>query len=148
MPRSIKFTFPWPPRELNPNAKTKPVYDELTGKPTGRRKAIGWGAKASAAKTYREMCGWLAKTQVQPNQDIHTDPPLTSPVLATTTFYVDSKHRYDLDNLDASLKPLWDGVVDAGILQGDSSEHLRHGESKVVIGKERRVEVTLEEVEG
>ena len=126
MPRSITLTFPWPPRELSPNARPN------------RYK------KASATKEYRETCGWEVIAQM--GTDVFGFP-YTPPVLATTTFYVDSKRRYDLDNLDASLKPLWDGVVDAGILVDDSSEHLRHGESKVVVGKERRVEVTLEEIE-
>ena len=129
MPRSITLTFLWPPKELSPNW-------------TGH-----YQRKASATKAYREDCGWMAKTQVQPNQDIHTDPPLNSPVLATTTFYVTDKRRRDIGNMEAALKPLWDGIVDAGILADDDYKHLRHGESKVVVGDERRVEVRLEEVE-
>ncbi len=123
MPRSISLSFPWFPPEVAPNW-------------TGHHMK-----KARATKAYRERCGWECHATRHP-------PLLKSPVLATTTFHVDSKRRYDLDNLDASLKPLWDGVVDAGILVDDSSEHLRHAESKLVVGKERKVEVMLEEVEG
>ena len=128
MPRSITLTFPWTPKELSPNARPN------------RYK------KASATKQYRRDCYLEARNQVT-LAVLQPQSWLASPVLATTTFYVDSKRRYDLDNLNASLKPLWDGVVDAGILVDDSSEHLRHGESKVVVGSERKVEVRLEEVE-
>ena len=127
MPRSITITFPWPPRELSPNITSHHMK------------------KASATKAYREQCGWLAVEQSLDEE--HVTICLSSPVLATTTFHVDSKRRYDTRNLDASLKPLWDGVVDAGILVDDDYKHLRHGESKVVVGKEKRVEVRLEEVE-
>ena len=144
MTRTITLHFTWPPRELNPNAMTKTV---VLADGTRKRKAIPWWEKRAAVKAYREDCGWMAKTQVQPGQDIHTDRPFGAPVLATTTFYVDSKRKYDMRNLDAMLKPLWDGIVDAGILADDDYKHLRHAESKLVVGKEKRVEVVLEEVE-
>ncbi len=130
MTRSITLTFPWFPRELSPNAR------------------VHWAERAEATSLYREECGWMAKTQVQPNQDIHTDPPFSAPVLATTTFYVKDKRRRDMNNLDASLKAMWDGIVDAGILADDDYKHLRHAESKLVVEPKgtKRVEVTLEEL--
>ncbi len=129
MPRSISFTFPWFPPEVAPNW-------------TGHHMK-----KARATKEYRERCGWYAKMNAA---EVFSDQVrrFTSPVLATTTFYVKDKRRRDMNNLDASIKALWDGIVDAGILVDDSSEHLRHAESKLVVGKERKVEVMLEEVEG
>ena len=127
MPRSITFKFPWFPKELSPNW-------------TGH-----YMKKASATKQYRETCGWEAVEQSLDEE--HVTICLNSPVLATTTFYVMDKIRRDIGNLDASLKPLWDGIVDAGILADDDYKHLRHGESKVVVGDEKRVEVRLEEVE-
>lgn len=97
-------------------------------------------AKAKAVKQYRSDCGWDAAAQC--NADFF----LLSPVLATTTFHVTDKRRRDLDNLMASIKPLWDGLVDAGILADDSAKHLRHAESKLVVGDEKYVEVELTEV--
>ena len=129
MPSSITFTFPWPPKELSPNVA----------------RGLHWRTKASATKQYRRDCYYDARDSAWP---IESPPLLRSPVLATTTFHVKDKQRRDIGNMEAALKPLWDGIVDAGILVDDDYKHLRHGESKVVVGKEKRVEVTLEEVEG
>ena len=130
MPRSITLTFPWPPKELSPNVARR----------------LHWAKKASAVKEYRETCGWEVIAQM--GTDVFGFP-YTSPALATVTFHVKDKIRRDIGNLDASLKPLWDGIVDAGILADDDYRHLRHGESKVVVEPKgtKRVEVTLEEIE-
>ncbi|KKK62984.1 hypothetical protein LCGC14_2998840, partial [marine sediment metagenome] len=131
-PRSITLSFPWFPPEVAPNW-------------TGHRMK-----KASATKAYREQCGWAAVEQSLDAE--HVTVCLSSPVLATTTFYVTDRRRRDMNNLDASLKALWDGIVDAGILADDSSEHLQHGRSRLVrnlggLGpKEKYIEVRLEEV--
>ena len=129
MPRSITLSFPWFPKELGANAKPHRM------------------AKARATKEYRFLCRMYTRAQTWRLKERVPIPSLKSPVLATTTFYVDSKRRYDMRNLDASLKPMWDGVVDAGIIADDDYKHLRHAESKLVVGKEKRVEVMLEEVE-
>ena len=127
MPRTITLRFPWFPRELSPNISSHHMK------------------KGRAVKNYRDQCGWEAR--FSPSALQHpAHRMLASPVLATTTFHVDTKRRYDLDNLMASLKPMWDGLVDAGILQDDSTEHLRHAESKLVVGKEKYVEVILTEM--
>ena len=127
MPRTITLRLPWFPRELSPNSR--PHHME----------------KAKAVKAYRSDCYLDARDSTWP---IKNPPLIRSPVLATTTFHVDAKRRYDFRNLDAALKPMWDGLVDAGILQDDSTEHLRHAESKLVLGKEKKIVVVLEEVEG
>ncbi len=106
-------------------------------------------AKARAVKVYREQCGWEAVEQSLDAE--HVTICLNSPVLATVTFHVTDKRRRDLDNLMASIKPLWDGIVDAGILQDDSAEYLRHGPPSLVRQIdpppiEAYVEVVLEEV--
>lgn len=124
LPRTITLRFPFPPGELSPNVSVHHM------------------TKARKVKEYRDTCGWLAKGQLQP-----TPITLASPVLASVTFGVTDKRRRDLDNLMASIKPLWDGMVDADVLQDDSTEHLRHAESKLVVGDEKYVEVELREVE-
>ena len=125
--RRVTLTFPWPPKELSPNARPNRY------------------AKASATREYREACGWLAVEQSLDEE--HVTICLNSPVLAIVTFHVKDKHRRDIRNMEAALKPLWDGIVDAGILVDDDYKHLRHGESTVLVGKERKVVVVLEEVE-
>ncbi len=127
MPRSITLTFPWPPRELSPNVA----------------RGLHWGTKAAAASAYKRDCYLAMREQFGPAL---TDE-LASPVLATATFYATVKRKRDMDNLDASLKALFDTLVTHCIITDDSSEHLRHAESKLVVGTEKRVEVTLEEIE-
>ncbi len=130
MPRSITLTFPWFPKELSPNARPNRY------------------AKARATREYRHICRMHTREQTWMRKEWAQIPPLTSPVVASVTFHVTDKRRRDYDNLVAALKPMWDGIVDAGILVDDDYKHLRHAEPKVVLGKEKRVEVRLEEVEG
>lgn len=129
-PRTITLTLPWPSEKLNPN----------------RAKSLHWGMKGRAVSMYRDTCCIIALNAKNRGRLA----PFAPPVLATVTFYVTDKRRRDIDNLDAMLKPLWDGIVDAGVLADDSAKELRHGESKLVLdrGGEKRVEVTLTEVGG
>ncbi len=126
MPRTITLRFPWFPRELSPNVARR----------------LHWGTKAKAATDYRRDCYLEIRDQLGPKL-----PTVLSPVLASTTFHVTDKRKRDMDNLNASLKALFDTLVTVGILQDDSTEHLRHAESKLVVGKEKYIEVTLTEVD-
>jgi Holliday junction resolvase RusA-like endonuclease len=49
-------------------------------------------------------------------------PVFFGPVALDVTFQFPTKHRRDLDNVD--LKPLIDGIVDANVLEDDSSDIL------------------------
>ena len=119
--RRYTLTLPWPPKELHPNSR--PHYM----------------AKARATKQYRELVGWEAKAQ--------NIPALTAPVTAQCVFCVKTMRLRDLDNLLASMKAAWDGLVDAGVLPGDHAEVLRHGPPLCATshGQSPFVEIELEE---
>ena len=111
----MKVELPFPPRELSPNAR------------------VHWRVRARATAEYREACGWAAKTAIQ--QAAGMVFPLTPPVEAEVTFIVPDRRRRDLvDNLLASLKPVWDGFVDAGLLIDDRAGMLSLSKAEVQVG--------------
>lgn len=79
------LTFPWPPRELSPNAR------------------VHWAKKARAAKKYKNNCGWICKAAKLPRI-------APGPVhLAIVAYPPDNRHR-DADNIMASLKNCQDAI--------------------------------------
>ncbi len=99
---SVTLTLPFPTRPLSPNFRAK-----------------HWSVKANAIATYREEC-WKVARDVKLLRG-----PLTDSVTATVTFYVADQRRHDIDNLLASIKPAWDGMVDSGLMADDSEDKLR-----------------------
>lgn len=95
---SVTIELPFPPKELSPNSRPN-----------------RW-EKAKAVREYRTAVGWMAAPTGRYRAT------LTPPVSAVVTFVVPTRHKRDLDNLLAMLKPAWDGLVDAGVLTGDDSE--------------------------
>ena len=128
----ITLVFPWPPPELSPNARPP-------------RWAKG-GARGQAVQRYRHDCGWIAKAQMV-NLETRIRPtsrfPLPTPVVAHVTFVVTDNRRRDGDNLLAMLKPLWDGMVDAGLIRDDGIGDFMIGSVTVERGKARAVRVRL-----
>lgn len=80
--------LPWPPKELNPNARLHHM------------------AKARVVKSYRETCYWLAVAALWRGE------ALTKPLIKLT-FCPPDKRRRDLDNMLASFKAGADAVADA-----------------------------------
>lgn len=83
----MTVSFPWPPRDLSPNARLHPMQ------------------KAKAVKAYRKACAWecvaagLGKMRGDP---LHV----------SVTFHPPDKCRRDLGNMLASIKPGLDGLAD------------------------------------
>lgn len=96
---NVQIELPFPPRALSPNSR------------------FHWRAKARAVAHYREACGWAGKEALQSLPPAFRGP-LSPPVRAEVTFLVPNRQRRDPDNLMASLKPAWDGLVDAGLPAG------------------------------
>lgn len=94
--KTVVLSLPFPGRGLSPNSR------------------LHWRVKAAAVAQYRETVGWIAKEAAQGLQG-----PLQPPVRAEVVFTLPDQRRRDPDNLQASLKAAWDGMVDAGLLQDD-----------------------------
>ncbi len=83
--------FPWPPKELNPNAR------------------LHWAVLARAKKAYRNAC-WILAKKAGMSADTLGDAKAASVHLA---FYRPDKRGRDADNLIASMKAGLDGLADA-----------------------------------
>jgi Holliday junction resolvase RusA-like endonuclease len=97
-----------PPRALMPNATTVP----------GRRgpRRMHWGDKATAIREYREFVGWIAKQRF----DGQPTPIFAGSVRATVIVNWEKGRKCgDTTNVEAALKPLWDGLTDAGVWADD-----------------------------
>lgn len=65
--------------------------------------------------------------------------------IATAVFYHKAKRRQDDVNNLAMLKPAYDGIVEAGLIVDDDSEHLTTYPAKFKVDpKFPRVEITIE----
>lgn len=122
----MRYEFPWPPKELSPNAR------------------VHWRALAKAKREYREACGWIAGyEQTWPFRRRRCS--LAPPVTARVTFVVTDRQRRDTPNYQSMLKPLWDALVDLGVLIDDNKDVLKIAEPKWERGPEKKVVVDLEE---
>lgn len=100
MCKQITITLPTPPSELNPNS-TRPH----------------WRYKAKATKHYRKRSADEAAIGVYQLED-QEGFPLKRAVIQVT-YYHPTKAFKDPDNILASLKAAFDGLVDGGILADD-----------------------------
>ncbi len=129
----MRYEFPWPPRELSPNAR------------------VHWRTLARAKADYKDDCGWLIvatwhdRRRLMPEtKAAPVERRLAPPVHARVTFTVADKRRRDSDNFLAMLKPLFDAFVETGVLQDDSHDKLKILEPKWERGPEKKVVVELE----
>lgn len=83
----IELTVPYPPKELNPNAKTH------------------WAKKAHWVKLYRGLCRDIAL--------LNTEPVPSGDLVYDMTFYPPDRRRRDDDNMVASGKSGRDGIAEA-----------------------------------
>jgi len=80
--------FPWPPKELSPNA------------------AIHWAKKAKYKKMYRQACWALALEAKLECEKLGKIP-------MKITFYPPDRRHRDADNMVAAIKSGLDGLADA-----------------------------------
>lgn len=80
------IALPWPPKELNPNARTH------------------WAAKARITKSTRTAAAWLTKASGEKAGEGRID--------LHVTFCPPDKRKRDMDNMLSSAKSLLDGVAD------------------------------------
>ena len=111
---SMRYEFDWPPSELSPNAR------------------VHWRTLAKAKAAYKEECGWAIRAE----RPVYARPSLPPPVTAQVTFVCD-KRRRDPDNHMAMLKPLWDALVEMGVLEDDSHDKLKILDPKWELGKKK-----------
>lgn len=85
--------------------------------------ALGGNARGHWSKSHSERADVRRSAMIYAKQ--LRVPQLEGRQLATVTVYTPRPGvRRDWDNYLKRLKPVWDGIVDAGLLPDDSSEHL------------------------
>ncbi len=114
----VRYEFPWPPRSLSPNV------------------SVHWRTLAKAKAQYKEDCGWAIR--IIPLKERWGELLLIPPVTAQVTFVCDRRRR-DPDNHMAMLKPLWDALVEMGVLEDDSHDKLKILTPKWELGKKKIV---------
>lgn len=98
--------YPWPPKELNPNAR------------------VHWAVKSKHAKQMKQMA-WAITMQAKPN--------ITDGVRLEITFLPPTAQRFDIDNCLARCKSLIDGISLAiGI--DDSAFHISISKGEPITG--------------
>lgn len=118
----LVFTLPWPAPELSPNAR------------------VSWPVRARRVRDARGLAYLIAlEWRHRTDQRI----PLPTPVTADVTFVVTDRRRRDPDNMLARLKPVWDGFVDARLLEDDSAAKFRFGSITFERGEKRKVLIRL-----
>lgn len=95
-----------------------------------------WRAKAAATKAARE----LAKLASLGKQ------MLSGPVVADYVFTVPDRRRRDVANMIQACKPYIDGIVDAGIVEGDHWEAMTIGGAVAVLGDKLEVRIRFTEL--
>lgn len=123
IPETAIIILPLPPRVLSPNVAQATIRGRF--------------AKAAATKRYRRA----AKEAVE-SECIESAP--WGRVEVASTFHHMTKRRHDDENSMVSIKPAYDGIVDAGLVEDDDSEHMRKLPPTFLIDKEDpRVELTI-----
>ncbi len=124
---SVTIILPLPPALLSPNRPPGSIGGRM--------------AKAAVEKKYRRQSREAAEAE-----KITTGPWLKATIQAT--FYHKQARRRDDVNHLAMLKPAYDGLVDAGLLFDDDSEHLTTLPATFRIDKKcSRVELSVRRVE-
>lgn len=116
---NVHLMLPFPPKDLSPNARPN-----------------RW-KKAATISDYREICR-INGLEARDRKTI----ALNAPVRAWVTF-VCHPREWDQDNCTAAFKAGWDGIVDSGLIPGDSPD-LLHVETDVIKGPRAAVLVRLE----
>lgn len=82
-----------------------------------------WATKDQHRKALRYEAAMRARSQI----------PRGLPHIHTRLFYrPPDRRRRDEDNLIATAKPCWDGIVDAGVVKDDTSEFMTKYMPKIV----------------
>lgn len=98
-----------------------------------------WSVRAKRTKAWRRTAWAEAFSQVP--------PPRTQPrSLVTVSIPVVGNRRRDAANLSPTVKPIVDGLVDAGLWPDDTGEYVVTAEPVLVVGG-TEVVVTLQAIE-
>lgn len=94
------------------------VLDLGHHRPASLNDRVHWSERARGARWWRQVTWAVCRAAGVPplgraSVELHVTPP--------------DRRRRDQDNLVATLKPVLDGLVDAGVVPDDTPEHVEYG---------------------
>jgi len=101
---AITIILPLPPKILSPNCTVATIGGRF--------------AKAAAIKKVRNLASEAVEAE-------HIDTIPWKKVSVGVTFYHKDRRRRDQDNAMGSLKAIYDGIVDSGLVGNDDYEHMQ-----------------------
>ena len=122
-PERAIIVLPLPPRVLSPNVAQATIRGRFT--------------KAAATKKYRRLTNEAVQEEcIESSQ--------WAKVVVEAEFYFKRRGRHDDENAMVSIKAAYDGIVDAGLVADDDSEHMRKMPPEFKVDKENpRVVLTI-----
>lgn len=96
-----------------------------------------WAKRYRDAKVFKEavyLCAVDARNKLESKGGLMSPP---AKVKISLTFVYPERRVRDIDNIIASFKPGLDGLVQAGVITGDSSEHIVMGKISIEVDKKR-----------
>lgn len=111
---SVTIILPLPAKVLSPNCKAATIGGRF--------------AEAAATKKYRRRAREAVEAEC-----ISTAP--WKEILVEVTFFYASKRRRDQDNAMGSLKAVYDGIVDSGLIADDTPEYMKRGAPAFLIDR-------------
>lgn len=120
----LRITLSIPDRVLSPNARAH------------------WAVKARATRETRGAAYYRAMAAMR---EQGMKPPMWETAEAHVTFYWPTAHRRDRDNAQRRMKPVWDGLQDAGVVEDDAG-FIHYPPTMSKDADNPRVEVTVEAI--
>ena len=101
--------------------------------------------KATATKNARTLAKYICIDAINRKEA----RPIAGPVLISYAIFVPSNIARDTSNIIQACKPFVDGIVDSGLVEGDSWQQMKIYNVHVEIDRKNpRVEITLNPVPG
>lgn len=122
----IRITIPIPPRSLSPNARSH------------------WATRSAATRATRHGAAMRAMAAMRASG---VEPPRWERAETRTRIYWPDKRIRDRDNAQGRLKPVWDGLADAGVVQNDAG-FTHHAPEMLLDRKDPRIEIEVEKSDG
>lgn len=116
---------------------------DLDGHPPGPNRRMHWRAWSREKAEWRKWT-YIAALAALRSSGYADDFPLASVVVEPIFFFTTNRRRDD-DNLIASLKPMLDGLVDAGVVDDDSRDRLRLERPSVETANRKAVRLRIKE---
>lgn len=92
--------------------------------PLSANRDLHWAEKARLTRDIR-LAARLASSRIGPQRRVEV----------TMVWIVADKRRRDVDNIVPTLKPICDGIVDAGVVRDDTPEFMVKGMPRIVFVK-------------